>query len=183
MESSTIDQCYNSNTITSKHSNGNISMKNEGGIVGCALLSTIKNTYNVGSICGDDKVGGIIGYVWSCSVGDNINVIDNSYNANENIKSTTVNYGSLIGYYEGINSKNTGYTKGMPYCGGNGGTKYRITWGLWDEYTIEGMKNRDVGAKTSLTLLEILLKGDGVGIWEQDENINNGLPYLKNVEP
>lgn len=148
-------------------------MNHIGGIVGSSISSTIKNVYNLGSVYGLDAVGGIIG-ISNLQGGITGNTyIYNSYNASEKIEGVA-NVGNFAGVL---------YNAGGAY---NGSISIYIDTGYYDSncffsngarYTLTQMK------KKNSELLTHLSNGEGNGIWAQDTNINDGLPYLINNKP
>lgn len=171
---STIEQCFNIGTVTSKWTDGNCLMHHIGGIVGSSISSTIKNVYNLGGVYGLEGVGGIIG-ISSLQGGLTGNTyIYNSYNASEKIEGV-----AGVGNFAGIL-----YNAGGTY---NSSISSYIDTGYYDAsscsfsngvlYTLAQMK-----AQNS-ELLTHLSNGEGNGIWAQNANINDGLPYLINNRP
>lgn len=170
---STVEQCYNTSTITSKFIDGNGKMSHIGGIIGYCNSSVIKNVYNVGNIYGLDQVGGIIGLIQPEGGLTGNTYIYNSYNASEIIEGSN-HIGNFVGACHNTigayNSAISGYTDAGYYgsnCSFNNGAVY----------TLAQMKEKNS------ELLTLLSNEEGNGIWAQDANINDGLPYLINNRP
>ncbi len=171
---SMVEQCFNTGTISSKRTDGSFGMNHIGGIVGSSISSTIKNVYNLGEVYGLTNVGGIIG-ITSLQGGLTGNTyIYNSYNASEMIEGATNvgNFAGALSYAGGsYNSAISGYAD----AGGMDNSNCFFSNGML--YTLAQMK-----AKNS-ELLALLSNGEGKGIWAQDANINDGLPYLVHNRP
>ncbi len=174
---SNIKQCFNTGIITSKLYTGEITLSNVGGIVGgCGSSSgkdgsvVIENVYNTGKVSGNNYVGGIIG------IAQSITYLYNCYNATEQIDGNR-KVGNFIGNSSGtVTTTNLAWIKGTTFGICNTGW----TCNLYEEYTIAEMKNGTKGSTTLLSLLELLSKGNGNGIWTQE---NGTLPYLINNKP
>ena len=170
---STIEQSFNIGTVTGKY-NDNYGASLVGGVVGYMNASTIKNNYNTGSIYGSTGVGGVIGHATVEAGVQGKSCIYNSYNSSKNIggNPNEISVGSFLGHVDS--------TEGAYFaCLGNGGDfQPNCSWGETAPYnTIEEMKGKDS------KLLKLILKGNGETFWAQDDNINDGLPYLVNNIP
>jgi len=171
----TIDQCFNTATITSKYNN-NYGMVNIAGIVGFIQASTVKNTYNTGEIVGKSNVGGIIGTAAPLEGVDRKNKMLNSYNESKNISGATTNeVCNMIGNPQEITAQYVAWTKETNLAESGVSTgKYKD---YKDDYTSAQMKTLNSG------LLTLLSKEEGNGIWAQEAGVNDGLPYLVNNRP
>lgn len=164
---SLIDQCFNDATITS-----NSKMNQIGGIVGSVIVgSTVQNTYNKKEISGKAYVGGIIGMSQNDT---GKNYVYNSYNATTSISGST-NVGNFIGYSANIEGKYLAWVDQIEPVGIYAGSNY--TYSNTGGITITEMKT------LNSKLLTLLQNENGRGLWSQDPNINDGLPYLVNNVP
>ena len=176
---SNIKQCFNTGIISSKLATGVYTLSNLGGIVGGCGSDTgkdgsvvIENVYNIGKVSGNVS-GGVVG------IAESISYLYNCYNANAEIEGNN-KAGNFIGRSIGtVITTNLAWVKGTEFGAWTSGW----TCDIYEEYTITEMKSQNKGSATSLSLLELLNTGRGQGIWAQDENINNGFPYLINNEP
>ena len=152
---SSVEYCFN---------NGKISGDTRiGGISGDVAKNNAKiiNCYNIGEVSGNNEFGGLCGALENC--------IENSYTIGKVIyNNSSKNYGAFLG----INATNTQckncyYLKisGMNAIGYEKGT---VLSNSIIGKTTEELKN----------LAQIL--GDA---YLQDNNINNGYPYLKDIKP
>lgn len=140
--------------------------------------STIKNSYNKGAIYGDEKIGGVIG---GCTVESGLS--QNSYLYNNYNASLIVEGKAMVGNFSGtisntIGAHNCALTE-MIAIGNIDGTTCSFNSG--GNYSLSQMKNKNSEA------LSMLSNGngtiDGKILWAQNENINEGLPYLVNNLP
>lgn len=159
---STIEQCFNTGEVIARQCPG------VGGIVGGMQSSTMRNSYNIGGIYGRYGVGGILGGIEAGN-----NYILNCYNQNATIEGNE-HVGNLIGYnFATITATNVSWITGTSKIGyGN-----NCTFVNDKNYTANEMKTLNSG------LLTLLSNGEGRGIWAQEENKNDGLPYLINNKP
>lgn len=161
-----VEQCYNNGLVRSVYINGNQSMNNIGEIVGFGCTATIKNCYNLENIYGHDYVGGIIGFAYNNSI------INNCYTSGENINGNS-NVGEFAGYTNSVTGTNNSSFGSTTVVGSESG----CSWSNYEAYTLTQMKTLNSG------LLTLLNSGDGADLWTQATDVNDGLPYLKNVAP
>jgi len=162
---STMDQCFNIGEITSNYKTNRV-----GGIMGDILGSTLKNSYNTGSVCGYCGVGGLVGSSYNYQ--GNNNFIYNSYNASESVLGREQS-GNLAGYCIYTTGNYTASITGKTDIGLKG-TGCSITN---KTYSLTQMKTLNSG------LLTLLSKEQGNGMWAQEAGVNGGLPYLVNNRP
>lgn len=171
----TIDQCFNTATVSAKYNN-NYRMNLIGGIVGYMNSSTVKNSYNKGEIYGDEKVGGVVG---GCSVENGFT--QNSYLYNNYNASLIVEGNNEVGNFSGVLESTTGaYNCALTETNANGNIDGNTcSFSSGGAYSLSQMKDRNSG-----TFLSMLRQGNGTvngkPLWAQNSNINEGLPYLVN---
>ena len=98
--------------------------------------------------------------------------MNNCYNVSEEIIGS-----QYVGELAGKSNSSTGanfcyFNVTTAVAGGSGNT-----WSNHKAYTLEQMKTKESG------LLTLLNTGDGVGLWAQSADKNDGLPYLINNMP
>lgn len=152
---SSVEYCFN---------NGKISGDTRiGGISGDVAKNNAKiiNCYNIGEVSGNNEFGGLCGVLENC--------IENSYTIGKVIyNNSSKNYGAFLGITAtNTQCKNCYYLKisGMNAIGYEKGT---VLSNSIIGKTTEELKN----------LAQIL--GNA---YLQDNNINNGYPYLKDIKP
>ena len=122
MNKGTIENCYNTGTVSGE-------MENIGGICGGSSSSTIKNCYNTGTVSGLQFVGGV------CGSSDR-DTIANCYNIGKVAGSSNV--GGVCGYYSGNTISNCYYNNEV-YAGtaigvDNNGTATKVGGKTTDEF-------------------------------------------------
>lgn len=152
----TISNCYNTGNINSND-------RRVGGISGYLYSSTINNSYSTGNVSGTTYMGGLIGFLW-------VSNMDNCYSTG--IVTGTSTIGGLNGSASGSTVTNSFWdieTSGMTTSAGAEVGK-----------TTEEMK-----ADTTFTNAGWDFVGESVngneGIWDINETINDGYPYLANL--
>ena len=165
-DTTTIDQCYNTGEITS-----NYKMNHVAGILGYSYGTTIKNSYNIGSICGYNEIGGIVGE--SNVYKGNNTYVYNSYNATESVLGNSV-VGNGIGNCMYTKGSNVGYITGKAGVGKSDSNSNIVNA---KTYTLAQMKTLNSG------LLTLLNTEEGQGMWAQETGVNDNLPYLVNNRP
>lgn len=180
---SRIENCYNTGNIKANNSTS-------AGIV--AWLGSInydgnaeiKNCYNTGDVMSAvANCGGIVGGISQ----DQFNVaISNCYNVG-NITVGKQNPGGILGattdnhddeFIEKQNLKNNFYLAGTA----TGGI-YGKDWETKAEAREEEAFKQDKDVETSVTYLLNEGNGENSRVWLRDDSINNGLPYLQEIEP
>lgn len=137
---STIVNCSNYGTITSKHTG----VPNFGGIV-AQSYATITSCFNDGTISGQTNVGGIVGNQM------NAKVITNCFNLGSiTATSTTGNAGGIMGYASGATTISTCYNTGTVKATNSnavlGGTKSGVTTTLTNNYYLATATDVSTGA-------------------------------------
>lgn len=152
---SSVEYCFNKGKIIGENVVGGIS----GDVV--KNDSKIYSCYNFGEINGKNNFGGLCGTLE--------NYIENSYSIGKIIyNSSSKNYGTLFG-----TMKKTSQCKNCYYLNTSGikGTGYEETTGLSDSIIGKTTEELKVLAQTL---------GDA---YEQNNNLNEGYPYLKENKP
>ena len=106
-----IEQCFNVGEITSSYKTYNVA-----GILGYSSGTTIKNSYNMGSVCGYNSIGGLVGR--TVLYEEDGNYIYNSYNAAESVLGSSTT-GNLAGNCTYITGNYTASITGTPDIGSN----------------------------------------------------------------
>ena len=82
-----------------------------GGVVGCAIASTLSNLHNEAGVTGKDTsanyIGGVVGYIGSdayVSAGTTVTNCTNSGDVSVQCSSTTAAFGGIVGYAHGTSS-------------------------------------------------------------------------------
>ncbi len=171
-ENTTIDQCYNKGSIEIKQNAA-------GGIVG----STVKEVSNCYNYLGTSKtikatfnVGGIVGNGGS----KNAVTIKNCYSIGENIVGSS--NASIVGawYFDGLQVDNCYYldTSNLDGIGTErGGTL--TTNNIYQK----SLNDFELPSNDTKSVTYLLNKNNTTKIWEQNEDINGGYPYLIQNQP
>jgi type II secretory pathway pseudopilin PulG len=168
---STTNQCFNTGIVTSKYNN-KYGMNLIGGIVGYMNVSTIKNSYNLGEIYGEDAVGGIVGHTIVEAGLTGNNYLYNNYNASEIVEGNS-RVGNFIGVAVNTIGTNNSCIEGKVDGGYVDHTSCSFSGEL---YRLDQMK------APNSKLFQLLNQGEGANLWTYG-SINEGLPYLKNNTP
>ncbi|MBQ7383635.1 MAG: hypothetical protein IJV72_02455, partial [Clostridia bacterium] len=104
---SSVENCYNTGSVSAKAINGGYTCINLGGIVGYYSSELIKNCYNIGNVTNygisnyrsnyKERTGGIVGYAHKVDMMSCFNKGTITESNTENTKNT----GSLVGYVDG----------------------------------------------------------------------------------
>ncbi|ABI68386.1 chitobiase/beta-hexosaminidase C-terminal domain-containing protein [Syntrophomonas wolfei] len=151
---------------------------NVGGLVGYNY-GTITNSYATGDVTGIEKAGGLVGY--------NQGNIANSYAAGI-VKANDC--GGLVGYNLGTinNSYARGAVHGDHFVGGLVATNYNaenVKKSYWDT-TTSGRDSSAAGIgkiTTDMKLQGTYVDWDFTNVWNIDDSMNDGYPFLKNNPP
>jgi hypothetical protein len=154
----------NSN-VTESFSNGKVTTINRyaGGIIGFSMFTTIENCYNLSTVAGNNRIGGIVGYAVTSTV------IKSCY-SNGAVSGGTSNLGGLVG-------QNISAT---------------VTNSFWDTETSKqttsaggtGLTTSQMQRKLTYTNATWDFKGAGSNdIWNIGNSRNNGYPYLNWQHP
>jgi len=170
IQETTIDQCFNTGTISGKIDTTYYGAS-VGGILGEGRESNIYNCYNKGSVYGKRYAGGIIGG-FSGSAEEKNNNIYNCYNATSDLIASTV--GTYIGW--------SSYLQGDNYVavGNPLGARTNPTTDTWGK---NGKVYNDNEAWDGSEIFTYMNQGKGKDLWEFENGVNDNLPYLKNNRP
>ena len=171
-----------------------------GGLIGCldtGLYDStidITNSFNIADVVGNEKVGGILGTVYSI---DLLIYIRNCYNTGNIVSNSAAggiyaSYSTGYGYYNKHNvyiyqSYNIGKLTGS-YQNPIGAIKSK-NGRYTDCYYLDSCVTNPANSEgTSLTLSQMKSKSSFVGfdfdtVWDIDENVNNGFPFLRENFP
>ena len=151
--------------VTESFSNGKVTTINRyaGGIIGFSMFTTIENCYNLSTVAGNNRIGGIVGYAVTSTV------IKSCY-SNGAVSGGTSNLGGLVG-------QNISAT---------------VTNSFWDTETSKqttsaggtGLTTSQMQRKLTYTNATWDFKGAGSNdIWNIGNSRNNGYPYLNWQHP
>ena len=172
-ENTIVGQCYNKGSIEAKQNA-------VGGIVGNRAGGGIWNSYNYLSgdkyIKANYNVGGIMGN----ASGDTTTVIINCYSIGENIIGNS--NASILGayYISGNRIYNCYYMMGSSL---NGIGTERIGDLEANDIITKNLSDFKLPKENSNSVTNLLTNENSPVAWAQDDNINDGLPYLVNNRP